>query len=59
MPGAFTQHPGDADQLIQDNAAELRLLGELQVVREKEMAVGTGIEYPTASGSSLTSQAGR
>ncbi|AMY12707.1 HAMP domain protein [Luteitalea pratensis] len=38
------------DQLIQDNAAELRLLGELQVVREKEMAVGTGIEYPTVSG---------
>jgi HAMP domain-containing protein len=33
------------DQLIQDNAAELRLLGELQVVREKEMAVGTGIDY--------------
>ncbi len=37
------------DQLIQDNAAELRLLGELQVVREKEMAVGTGIEYRTAA----------
>jgi HAMP domain-containing protein len=35
------------DQLIQDNAAELRLLGELQVVREKEMAVGTGIDYRT------------
>ena len=38
------------DQLIQDNAAELRLLGELRVVREKEMAVGTGIEYRTTSG---------
>jgi HAMP domain-containing protein len=37
------------DQLIEDNAAELRLLGDLEVVREKEMAVGTGIEYRTAS----------
>lgn len=52
------------DQLIQDNAAELRLLGELQVVREKEMAVGTGIEYRTAAahdgtGSGLMSQVSR
>ena len=37
------------DRLIDDNAAELRLLGELEVVREKEMAVGTGIEYPSAT----------
>ena len=41
------------DQLIQDNAAELRLLGELQVVREKEMAVGTGIEYRTSGQSAV------
>lgn len=33
------------DQLIEDNAAELRLLGDLQVVREKEMAAGLGIAY--------------
>jgi len=33
------------DRLIDDNAAELKLLGELEVVREKEMAVGTGIDY--------------
>jgi hypothetical protein len=32
------------DQLIQDNAAELRLHGTLQVVREKDMAVATGID---------------
>ncbi len=36
------------DTLIEDNAAELRLLGDLEVVREKEMAVGTGIDYRTA-----------
>lgn len=33
------------DRLIDDNATELRLLGDLQVVREKEMAVGLGIAY--------------
>ena len=33
------------DRLIDDNAAELKLLGDLEVVREKEMAVGTGIDY--------------
>ncbi len=37
------------DKLIEDNAAELRMLGELQVVREKEMAVGLGIDYRTAA----------
>jgi len=36
------------DQLIEDNATELRLLGALQVVREKDMGVGTGIDYRTA-----------
>ena len=30
---------------IEDHAAELRLLGDLQVVREKEMAAGLGIAY--------------
>jgi PAS domain S-box-containing protein len=34
------------ERLIQENAAELRVLSDLQTVREKEMAVGTGIEYP-------------
>ena len=33
------------DRLIDENAAELRLLGDLEVVREKEMAVGLGIAY--------------
>ena len=33
------------DRLIDDTATELRLLGDLQVVREKEMAVGLGIAY--------------
>ena len=34
------------DQLIQDAATELKLLGDLETIREKEMAIGTGIEYP-------------
>jgi hypothetical protein len=33
------------DRLIDENAAELRLLGDPEVVREKEMAVGLGIAY--------------
>ncbi len=37
------------DRLIDDNAVELQLLGGLEVVREKKMAVGTGIEYPSAA----------
>lgn len=37
------------DRLIDDNAVELKLLGQLEVVREKKMAVGTGIEYPSAT----------
>ena len=34
------------DQLIQDAATELKLLGDLETIREKQMAIGTGIEYP-------------
>ena len=34
------------DSLIQDTAAELRVLGNLQTIKEKEMAIGTGIDYP-------------
>jgi len=34
------------DQLIQDAAKELKLLGDLETIREKPMAIGTGIEYP-------------
>ena len=37
------------DRLIDDAAVELRLLGDLEVVKEKPMAVGTGIEYPSAT----------
>ena len=37
------------DQVIQEAAAKLRMLGDLETVREKEMAVGLGIDYPGAS----------
>jgi PAS domain S-box-containing protein len=33
------------DSLIHDTAEELRVLGNLQSVKEKEMAIGTGIDY--------------
>jgi hypothetical protein len=44
--GPVTAAAGDAGPVrspIDENAAELRLLGDLEVVREKEMAVGLGI----------------
>ena len=34
------------DRLIEESAAELRVLGDLETVREKQMAVGIGIDYP-------------
>jgi PAS domain S-box-containing protein len=36
------------DRLIHETATELRVLGDLEVVREKPMVIGTGIEYPSA-----------
>jgi PAS domain S-box-containing protein len=35
------------DRLIDENAKELRVLGDLETIREKELAIGTGIEYPS------------
>lgn len=37
------------DQVIQEAAAKLRMLSDLETVREREMAVGLGIDYPGAS----------
>jgi PAS domain S-box-containing protein len=37
------------DQVIQEAAVKLRLLGDLEMVKEKETAMGLGIDYPGAS----------
>ena len=34
------------EQAIQEAAAKLKTLGELETVTEKEMAIGPGIDYP-------------
>jgi len=34
------------DRMIQEAAARLKSLGDLETVREKEMVIGLGIEYP-------------
>ena len=36
------------DRLIQDTATELKVLGDLQTIREKEMVIGRGIEYQSS-----------
>ena len=33
------------DRIIQEAAGKLRMLGNLETVREKAMAVGLGIDY--------------
>ena len=34
------------DRLIQEAAAKLKALGDLETIKEKEMVLGPGIEYP-------------
>jgi hypothetical protein len=34
------------DQMIQEAAVKLKTLGDLETVKEKEMVIGLGIEYP-------------
>jgi PAS domain S-box-containing protein len=36
------------DRLIQEAATELKVLGDLQTIREKEMVIGRGIEYQSS-----------
>jgi PAS domain S-box-containing protein len=36
------------DQMVQEAGAKLKTLGDLEAVNEKEMAIGTGIDYPGA-----------
>jgi PAS domain S-box-containing protein len=36
------------DQIIQEAAGKLKMLGDLETVREREMVVGLGIDYPGA-----------
>ena len=36
------------DQMVQEASVKLKTLGDLEMVNEKEMAVGTGIDYPGA-----------
>ena len=36
------------DEMIADAAGKLRALGDLETVNEREMAIGTGIDYPNA-----------
>ena len=47
------QPPGEAqalvDQMIQEAAVKLKMLGDLEVVKEKEMITGLGIDYPSAT----------
>ena len=37
------------DQMVQQAAARLKSLGDLETVREKEMVIGLGIEYPDSA----------
>jgi hypothetical protein len=37
------------DRMIEEAAAKLKALGDLETVKEKEMAVGPGIEYPSSA----------
>jgi PAS domain S-box-containing protein len=37
------------DQMIDEAAVKLKTLGDLETVKEKEMAIGLGIEYPGSS----------
>ena len=34
------------DRMIEEAAVKLRTLGNLETVKEKEMAIGLGIDYP-------------
>jgi hypothetical protein len=34
------------DRMIQEAAAKLKMLGDLETVKEKEMSMGPGIDYP-------------
>ena len=34
------------DRLIEEAAVKLRALGDLETVKEKEMTIGLGIDYP-------------
>ena len=36
------------DQMVHEAGAKLKTLGDLEAVNEKEMAIGTGIDYPGA-----------
>jgi PAS domain S-box-containing protein len=36
------------DRMVQDASVKLKTLGDLETVNEREMAVGTGIDYPGA-----------
>ena len=36
------------DQMVQEAGVKLKTLGDLETVNEKEMAIGTGIDYPGA-----------
>jgi PAS domain S-box-containing protein len=36
------------DRLVQETGVKLKTLGDLETITEKEMAVGTGIDYPGA-----------
>jgi PAS domain S-box-containing protein len=37
------------DRMIEEAAAKLKALGDLETVQEKEMAVGPGIDYPSSA----------
>jgi hypothetical protein len=37
------------DGMIQEAAAKLKSLGDLETVKEKEMVIGLGIEYPESA----------
>jgi len=37
------------DRVIQEAAAKLKTLGDLETVKEREMSIGVGIDYPGAT----------
>jgi hypothetical protein len=37
------------DQMIDEAAGKLKALGDLETIKEKEMGIGLGIEYPGSS----------
>jgi hypothetical protein len=47
--GEPAEMQSQVDGVIQEATTKLRALGDLETIKEKEMAVGLGIDYPEAA----------